>query len=123
MGDKREHGPFFKAISTSGGLISTYEFETDAEADSWMSKEAKELEKRYGKLSFRRFDLPGLKIGDSCSVWGEGPDEFKIVGLKRYSEHRYGFVLDSGWCEEAYKCKITEGATEKFDDSNKFRKV
>jgi hypothetical protein len=70
----------------------------------WKETSFKDLEKMYGRLELNVFSLPGLQIGDTCKVQGEGDEEFKILGLMQYSTNRYGFILDNGLTEEVVKC-------------------
>ena len=95
---------FTVGISVTGGLGSSYVFETNEEADKWLETEFPSLEKEYGRLKYYVCDLPGLKIGDRCNVYGDGTDAYVIEGLKQYSPNRWGFILDSGFSEEIYKC-------------------
>jgi len=82
-------------------------FENDAEADLWIQVEFKlHLKKQYKFLTHKKETLPGLKIGDECNVHGESTDVFKITGMVKYSDHRYGFKLDNGTTEEVAKCHI-----------------
>lgn len=95
---------FTIGISVRGGLGSSYVFESQEAADEWLETEFPLLEKEYGKLEYYTCDLPGLKIGDQCNVYGDGTDVYLIEGLKQYSPNRWGFILDSGFSEEVYKC-------------------
>lgn len=95
---------FTKLVRVRGGLVSSFVFENQAAVKTWIKKELPVLERTHGRLSYEVSDLPGLKIGDRCNVWGEARDVFTITGIKRYSDNRYGFLLDSGWYEEVAKC-------------------
>lgn len=95
---------FDTAVTVTGHLHSTFEFESEQAADNWISTEFVKLSKLYPGLTYSKFQLPSLKIGDQCYVVGEGSDVFTILGVKNYSPNRYGFILDAGWCEEVYKC-------------------
>jgi len=95
---------FKKAVSVKGKLISSYSFKDQTAVDTWIKTVLPKLEKEYGKLTYNVRDLDGLKVGDTCCVFGEGDDEFKIKKLIKYSADRWGFVLDSGWAEEVVKC-------------------
>lgn len=95
---------FTKKVKVRGGLLSSFVFEDQLAVKNWIKKELPLLEKKYGRLEYEVSDLPGLKIGDRCNVWGEAQDVFTITGIKRYSDNRYGFLLDSGWVEEVAKC-------------------
>ena len=95
---------FAKCISVSGGLCSSFVFEGVQEKDEWLASELPKLEEKYGKLVVSTRDLPALKVGDKCRVFGEGDDVFVIEGLREYSKNRFGFMLDSGWNEEVAKC-------------------
>lgn len=96
--------PFTIKITTSGNLISSFVFTDTIDRDEWMEKVLPKLESQYGKLRLSETYLPGLRVGDKCRVVGEGADVFTIMSLKKYSDHRFGFCLDSGWCEEVAKC-------------------
>lgn len=91
-------------LTVNGNLLSHFVFETDKDADSWMETDFQKLCSKYGKLQVNREKLPGLKVGDKCNVWGEGIDIFCITGIRQYSPHRFGFILDNGVCEEVAKC-------------------
>lgn len=95
---------FTVRVSTSGGLISSFVFQDTKELADWKLNKLPKLEAKYGKLVLSESALPGLKIGDRCTVVGEGSEVFTIMNLKKYSDHRYGFCLDSGCCEEVSKC-------------------
>jgi hypothetical protein len=90
-----------------GNFQSNFVFTDEDEMKKWIDTELPILEEKYGKLEYRTKDLPGFKIGDSCMVWGEGHEVFKILNLIKYSSNRYGFLLDSGWTEEVAKCHWT----------------
>lgn len=95
---------FTKGLSVTGRLGSSFSFKDSEERDRFIREDLPLLEEKYGKLNYTLSDLPGLQIGDTCKVWGEGDEEFIIEGIKLYSKDRPGFILDSGWCEEVYKC-------------------
>ena len=95
---------FTKRVRVEGNLGSNFVFSGDKEVEDWKKYELPKLELQYGPLTISVSDLPGLGIGDTCYVWGEGDREFTIKNLIRYSPNRYGFVLDSGWSEEVAKC-------------------
>ena len=92
------------AVSITGNLVSTYCFESEKDADHWVSEELTKLRKKYGNLSYNLRPLDSLEVGDACRVSGEGYDEFVILGVKEPSPNRPIFVLDSGWVESVYKC-------------------
>lgn len=95
---------FKKGVNVKGALISAYSFENQEAVDEWLKSVLPVLEKQYGKLEHTTYELDGLKVGDRCHVVGEGDVEFKIEKVIKYSEDRWGFVLDSGWTEEVVKC-------------------
>lgn len=102
---KVKQAPIFKiGVSVRGNLQSSFCFEDQKQVDLWLKTEFVELQKKYGALTHSQYSLPGFKVGDSCYVYGEAQDTFKITQLIKYSENRYGFVLDSGWSEEVVKC-------------------
>ena len=95
---------FHHMVTTTGNLMCNFVFEDKKSLDKWIETEVPKLKKEHKKLDFLVRSLPGLKVGDSCHVWGEADDVFKIERLVKWSEHRYGFVLNSGWVEEVAKC-------------------
>ena len=95
---------FKKAVRVKGALNSAYSFKNKSAVDTWIKDVFPKLEKKYGKLEYKVSNLDGLSVGDTCYVWGEADTEFKIERLIKYSEDRWGFVLDSGWTEEVVKC-------------------
>lgn len=95
---------FTRMASVRGGLYSSFCFQSEKDLQNWVKSEFVSLEQEYGPLELAVSKLPGLKVGDTCFVWGEASDEFKIEELIEYSPHRYGFVLNSGWTEEVVKC-------------------
>jgi len=95
---------FTHGISTSGGLHSHFCFTSEEARKEWKRKKIRELSEKYGNVRFEEHPLRGLHVGDRCNVWGEGTDEFKIKRVVKYSDDRYGFVLDNGVCEEVHKC-------------------
>lgn len=100
-----QQDPIFTVVAhTHGGLVSSYVFESNEQLEAWKNSTFPKLEKEYGKLSLNVDTLPGFKVGDTCHVYGEGNDTFVITALIKYSENRYGFVLDSGFSEEVAKC-------------------
>jgi hypothetical protein len=103
--NKTNSNPIFKIVArTRGQLGSSFVFENKAELEKWKKESLPKMEKEYGKLELNVAELPGLKVGDTCHVCGEGDDTFVIKSLIKYSENRYGFVLDSGCSEEVAKC-------------------
>jgi hypothetical protein len=96
---------FTTRIKVSGNLLSTYVFTDAAASKLWRETELKELEKEHGPLTTHEYpldDLPG--IGDKCHVMGDGDSVYTVEKLIKYSANRYGFILDSGWTEEVWKC-------------------
>lgn len=100
---------FTKSLKVKGNLYSSFCFENENERSNFIKNEIPKLEKTHGKLELFKEDLEGLKIGDKCHVWGDGDEEYIIEGIKKYSDHRYGFALSSGFFEEIVKCyKVSE---------------
>lgn len=95
---------FKYCVKTTGQLYSNFVFENSESLEKWTKEEFPALQRKYGKMHMGVYDLPKLKVGDTCRVIGEGNEIFTIEGLKEYSPNRYGFILDSGWCEEVAKC-------------------
>ncbi len=95
---------FSYEIQVKGNLWSSFVFTDKQSAENWLTDEFPKLKSQYGTLSYTINDLPGLKIGDQCNVLGDGYQVYTIIGVVKYSENRYGFLLD-GWCsEEVGKC-------------------
>ena len=95
---------FTRVAHVRGNLQASFVFEGEADFLRWREDEFPALDVHYDGLTLKVDPLPGLKVGDSCHVWGEGSDVFVIVSLVRYQAHRYGFVLNAGWTEEVSKC-------------------
>lgn len=95
---------FTHMVSTKGKLLCNFVFESEKAMDKWLLWDFPKLKKKYVDLDYSIRELPGLRVGDSCLVWGEAQDVFKIERLIKFEEHRYGFVLDSGFVEEVAKC-------------------
>lgn len=96
---------FTKALTVGGDLSARFVFKNEKERTDWVENELPKLRNRYGNISIvKEYDLPGYQIGDICRVIGEGTDEFVIEEVFKYSPYRYGFRLDSGFCEEVAKC-------------------
>lgn len=106
MGKKKKQKNIIlrKAVHVSGALIAVYSFENETTMNTWLKTIFPKLKEQYGTLTYRIRDLDGLQVGDFCWVWGEGFEDFKIEKLIKYSDNRWGFVLDSGWSEEVAKC-------------------
>lgn len=95
---------FTREVRVNGRFNTSYVFENDKQVSWWIETEFPKLLSKYGTLDFSVLLLPGLKIGDTCRVWGDGDEEYKIVGLVVWQPYRYGFILDA-WCEEGVeKC-------------------
>ena len=88
---------FHFAVDIKGELNSTFVFETSAEMYSWLNSE-------FIGLKYTTRELDGLKIGENCRVRGDGDEVYTITAIKQYENHRYGFHLNSGFCEEVQKC-------------------
>lgn len=95
---------FTRVVRTRGNYGASFVFVDDAELEAWKQSDLPRLEQQYGPLTLQTDTLPGLGIGDTCHVIGEGSDTFRIKSLVRYDTHRYGFFLDAGWTEEVAKC-------------------
>ena len=95
---------FHHLVTTKGNLMCNYVFENKKTMDKWIMMELPKLQKLHKKVEIEIRDLPGLRVGDHCLVWGEAQDVFKIERMVKFEEHRYGFVLDSGFVEEVAKC-------------------
>ena len=93
-----------RAVSVTGGLVSTYCFESEKAIDTWVREELPKLRKEYGNLAYSVYSLDSLEVGDTCRVSGDGYDEFVILEVKEQSPNRPVFILDSGWLESVYKC-------------------
>ena len=95
---------FHHCLTTNGNLLSNFVFEKTSDVEEWINNELPKLEAKHGPLTYHVRTLPGFQVGDTCQVYGEGGDIFRITGLIHYSPNRYGFSLDSGWTEEVAKC-------------------
>jgi hypothetical protein len=91
-------------VRVFGNLISSFVFTSRESMEDWLTTEFPRLESEYGKLSYERKNLPGLRVGDQCNVYGEGHEIFEIVGIHESSDNRYSFQLDNGVSEEVGKC-------------------
>lgn len=100
----KEQKRFTIRVKTNGNLLSNFVFENNKAFKKWKRETLPILEEKYGKLILTITPIPGLVVGDECHVIGEGSDVFVIERLIQYSPHRYGFVLNVGWCEEVAKC-------------------
>lgn len=102
---KVKKDPIFKiGISVRQELQASFCFETQEQVNQWLKTDFLELQQKYGPLTYSQFNLPGFKVGDTCYVYGDGDDTYKILKVITYSPHRFGFVLDSGCSEEVVKC-------------------
>ena len=61
---------FHYMVTTTGNLLCNFVFEDKKALDTWVAKEFPKLKKKHKKLEFFVRPLPGLKVGDSCNVWG-----------------------------------------------------
>lgn len=95
---------FWYLVSTKGKLLCNFVFEDKKQMDKWLEEEFPKLKKEFKVLEYTIRDLPGLRVGDKCHVWGEAQDVFKIEKMVKFEEHRYGFVMDTGDVEEVAKC-------------------
>ena len=104
MKTKKPEETLKKAVHVSGDLISTFTFSSEKKMQEWLKEEFPVLCGRYGPLTYGVEDIDPLKVGERCCVLGEGSDVFRIVKRIVYSPNRHGFLLDSGWTEEVWKC-------------------
>ena len=95
---------FTRCARTRGRLLSSFVFESDEALERWKREELPALCQEFGPLELLVDELPGLKLGESCFVYGEGDKRFVIEELVQWQPHRWGFVLDAGWVEEVAKC-------------------
>ena len=61
---------FHYMVTTTGNLMCNFIFEDKKSLDKWIETEVPKLKKEHKKLDFLVRPLPGLKVGDSCHVWG-----------------------------------------------------
>jgi hypothetical protein len=101
-----------------GDLISSYVFENRQEYDNWLRDGFEKLQRQYGNLTVSKDALHGLTIGDECNVWGEGDEVFEITNLVKIEDHRWSFVLNSGWKEEVAKCHTSY--LREFNEDDRF---
>ena len=90
-------------VHVSGDIVASYVFGRTIDAHNWIDSVLVRMQKEK-TLTYTIANLDGLTVGDKCQVTGEGDEVFVIKGLIRYSDNRYGFLLDSGDAEEMYKC-------------------
>ncbi len=95
---------FTLVARTRGALQAAFVFEDAADYEKWRETQFPHLDVAHGGLTLTVEALPGLKIGDTCKVYGEECEIFTIKSLVRYQAHRYGFILDNGCAEEVAKC-------------------
>lgn len=96
--------PFTRVVRVRGGLQSSYVFQNEQQLEHWKNEFFPALQQKYGAdLTYKEDTLPGFKIGDTCGIYGEARDHFKIEKMVRYGNYRYGYALDSGWVEEVAK--------------------
>ena len=88
----------------SNRCSASFVFTGQEQKNEWLRAGFESLQEKYGPLEYDEEALPGLMIGDKCRVLGDGSDVYTIEGLTKYEEHRYGFILDSGFVEEVAKC-------------------
>lgn len=101
---------FHKAISVAGGYNTTFVFQNAEEIEKFKATTLEQLQAKYGELAVGKpRKLDGLKVGDKCHVAGEGQDVFTITGVCFWEDYRWGFTLDSGFCESVYKCRKVGG--------------
>ena len=101
---------FNTKISVSGDLHSSFVFQSPETAQDWINQDFPKLQESYPNIIYQLNFIDELKVGDKCYVYGEGDKVFVIDEIIRYSEHRYGFNLDSGWSEEVAKCYSTNNS-------------
>lgn len=109
---------FTTAVRVTGQLSSWYEFTSPEAAAAWIEGDTyASIRQNYSLIQHEIHALDHLRIGDSCTVVGEGAEQFTIVGIRRYEADRYGFMLNKGTIEEVYKCKrIDQGQQNKDID-------
>lgn len=99
------HPRFFLLLRVHSNRFSaSFVFTGQEQKNEWLRAGFESLQEKYGPLEYDEEALPGLMIGDKCRVLGDGSDVYTIEGLTKYEEHRYGFILDSGFVEEVAKC-------------------
>ena len=92
------------AKSAKNGLYSSYAFHSMNEVETWLETEFVQLKKKYNKIVYNIFDLPGLKIGQKCHINGDGPAVYKIIDVDESMKNRPLFRLDDGFMEEVQNC-------------------
>ena len=97
-------GPFIWAAHVSGSYDCTFYFKQQKDLANWLKADFLKLQEKYGELKVSQERLSGLKVGDTCHVYGDGNNEYKIVGFEKWAPNYYGFVLDSGFIESVHKC-------------------
>ncbi len=95
---------FKYCITVRDNLWCSYHFTSLEECSNWINTEYPKLIEKHSKLTLDIRKLDGLKIGDNVHVVGDSDEEYIIKELVKYSDNRYGFLLDSGCTEEVGKC-------------------
>ena len=102
---RAESPVFTHSVKVSGNYNATFHFTSKKAAKQWMVDKVPGLIREYGEnIKATLGSLPGLRVGDKCGVYGEGMEEFTIVGVHSYQDDYYAFILDSGEAESVHKC-------------------
>jgi hypothetical protein len=97
---------FKYSVVVKYNLQCSYHFTSLKECSNWINVEYPKLVEKYSDLTLEIRKLDNLKIGDRVYVYGDGDcGEGDIIkDVIKYSDNRYGFLLDSGCVEEVDKC-------------------
>ena len=100
---------FGTVVHVKGDCIISFVFSNKNAASFWVQEVFPRMKKETPNLSYTLKTIDRLRVGDKCYVRGDGSEVYTIDGLVRYSDNRYGFLLNSGWTEEVHKCYSVGG--------------
>jgi hypothetical protein len=101
---KSDFKSFTHAFTMRGSYNTTYEFQSLEDANLFLKDEYPKYKEKYSNITYSILDLEIFKFNDHCNVHGEGTDKFKIIGINKYSEYSYGYILNNGFVEPVHKC-------------------
>jgi hypothetical protein len=101
---KSDFKSFSHALNIRGEYNTTYEFQSIEDVDNFLKNEYPKYKEKYSNITYSILDLEIFKFNDNCNVNGEGTDNFKIIGLNKYSKYSYGYILNNGFIEPVHKC-------------------
>ena len=95
-------------VKVAGSYSARFEFQDEGEVLEWLQDDFQSLKQRYGNLLIRVSGLPSLKIGQTCHVFGEGRDVFKITGISSFFPNSNSFILDGSETESVSNCFVLD---------------